>query len=69
MYEYGGRGMGFERVAQMVKETPTSVLCDVWGASPEYVQLCRMAPHHMTVHEVGELAAANGMKLPDILAV
>lgn len=64
-----GIKMRFERVLELAKATPTSVLCEAWGASPEYVNLCKIAAHHMTLQEAGDLAAAHGLELPDILGV
>jgi hypothetical protein len=61
--------MHFERVKQLAEATPTSALCEAWGACPEYVNLCKIGVHNMTVSEAGELAALHGMKLPDILGV
>lgn len=61
--------MHFERVARLANETPTGVLCEAWGAVPEYVELCKMGVRNMTVGEAGELAAIHGLTLPDILAV
>jgi hypothetical protein len=45
------------------------VLCDVWGASSHYVDLCKLGTHQMTLEEAGELAALHGLKLPDLFAV
>lgn len=61
--------MRFQRVLELAKTTPTSVLCDAWGASPEYVASRKSAAHTMTIQEVGDLAAVYGLKLPDVLAV
>lgn len=64
-----GDGMRFERVAELARETPTSVLCEAWGAGHHYVELCKLRVHEMTIEEAGELAAVHGLRLPDILAV
>ena len=61
--------MPFQRVVELANATPTSVLCETWGASPEYVELCKTAARHITIDEAGDLAALHGLKLPDILAV
>ena len=61
--------MRFERVQELAAATPTGVLCDAWSASPEYVELCKVAVRRMTLEEAGELAAVHGLTLPDILAV
>lgn len=61
--------MSFKQVINLVNATPTGALCEAWGACPEYVTLCKIGVHNMTVREAGELAALHGLKLPDILAV
>lgn len=61
--------MSFERVTELVNSTPTAVLCEAWGACPEYVTLCRLGAHNMTIQEAGELADLHGLTLPDIIAV
>lgn len=61
--------MRFQHVIELANATPTSVLCEAWGASPEYVELCKIAAHQMTLEEAGDLAAVHGLKLPDLFAV
>jgi hypothetical protein len=61
--------MRFELLTKLANDTPTSVLCDVWGASSHYVDLCKLGTHQMTLEEAGELAALHGLKLPDLFAV
>lgn len=61
--------MRFERALELVKATPTSVLCEAWGASPSYVASRKRAEHPMSLREAGDLAELHGMTLPDILAV
>lgn len=61
--------MRFERVRELAAATPTGVLCEAWSACPEYVELCKVAVHRMTLDEAGQLAAVHGLTLPDILAI
>lgn len=61
--------MRFQRVVELANATPTSVLCEAWGESPEYVELRKIGVQQMTLGEAGDLAAVHGLKLPDILAV
>jgi phenylalanyl-tRNA synthetase alpha subunit len=67
--EIWGLHMRFDRVLEIANATPTSVLCEAWGASPEYVELCKIGVQHMTLSEAGDLASVHGLKLPDILGV
>lgn len=61
--------MHFQRVIELANATPTSVLCEAWGESAEYVATRQRSEHPMTLQEAGDLAAVHGLKLPDILAV
>lgn len=69
MFESGEERMQFERVEALARETPTSVICEAWGASRHYVELCKLRVREMTIEEAGDLADLHGLKLPDILAV
>jgi hypothetical protein len=61
--------MGFERVLELAKATPTSLLCEAWGASPSYVASRKRADHPMSLREAGDLAELHGLSLLDVLAV
>lgn len=61
--------MQFERVVDLAKATPTSVLCEAWGASAEDVNTCKQGERPMTIREAGALADVHGLKLLDVLAV
>lgn len=61
--------MGFERVVELAKATPISVLCEAWGASPNYVASRKRAEHPMSLREAGDLAELHGLQLLDVLAV
>lgn len=61
--------MGFERAVKLANDTPTSVLCEAWGASPEYVASRKRADHPMSLREAGDLAELHGLRLLDVLAV
>lgn len=64
-----GEEMQFERLVEVASGTPTSVLCEAWGANHHYVELCKLRVNQMTLEEAGDLAALHGMKLPDIFGV
>lgn len=64
-----GSTMRFQRVTALANATPTSVLCEVWGESPEYVASRQNSEHPMTVKEAGELAEVHGLKLEGVLGV
>jgi hypothetical protein len=61
--------MRFQRVVDLATATPTSVLCEVWGESSEYVVSRKRAEHPMSIREAGALAEVHGLKLLDILTV
>lgn len=61
--------MRFQRVVDLARSTPTSVLCEAWGESPEYVVSRKRAEHSMTLREAGDLAEIHGMTLLDLLAL
>ncbi|GAP53828.1 hypothetical protein AHiyo6_03930 [Arthrobacter sp. Hiyo6] len=61
--------MGFERVVELANGTPTSVLCEAWGASPEYVTSRKRAEFPMSLREAGDLAEVHGMNLLDVLSL
>ena len=61
--------MRFQRVIKLANDTPTSVLCEVWGESPEYVAGRQRQEHPMSLREAGDLAEVHGLKLLDVLAV
>jgi transcriptional regulator of met regulon len=67
VFDIFGDDMQFERVVELANATPTSVLCEAWEATPEDVDLLKSRVQHMTLSQAGELAAVNGLKLPDIL--
>lgn len=67
--EIWGFNMGFERVLELANTTPTGVLCEAWGASPEHVAGCKNADHPMTLREAGDLAELHGLRLLDVLTV
>lgn len=62
-------GVNFERIRELMAETPISSLHRIWGERPAYMDLRNIDVRAMTVEEAGELAALHGIKLPDILAV
>ena len=61
--------MRFQRVVELANATPTSVLCEAWGESPEYVVSRKCADHPMSIREAGALAEVHGLKLLDVLTV
>jgi hypothetical protein len=61
--------MQFERVMQLARDTPTSVLCDAWGASVEHVAGRKKGERPMTIREAGALADLHGLTLLDVLAL
>jgi hypothetical protein len=67
--EIWGFNMGFESAVELAKATPTSVLCEAWGESPEYVASRKSADRPMSLREAGDLAELHGLTLLDILPV
>jgi hypothetical protein len=61
--------MRFQRVVDLANDTPTSVLCEVWGKSSEYVASRQRSEHPMSLKEAGDLAEVYGLKLLDVLPV
>ena len=61
--------MRFEHVMDLARATPTGVLCEVWGASPDEVTSCKKGERPMTVREAGALADVHGLTLLDVLSV
>jgi hypothetical protein len=61
--------MRFERLVELANATPTSVLCEAWGSTPEYVDGRKHCEHPMSLREAGALAELHGLKLLDVLAV
>lgn len=61
--------MRFQRVVDLANATPTSVLCEAWGASPTEVASCKNGERPMTLREAGALADVHGLKLQDVLTV
>jgi hypothetical protein len=61
--------MQFERVIDLAKATPTSVLCKAWGASAEHVDSRKKGERPMSLREAGALADVHGLKLLDVLTV
>lgn len=61
--------MQFEHVMQLARDTPTSVLCEAWGASPTEVSSRTKGERPMTIREVGALADLHGMKLLDVITL
>lgn len=61
--------MQFERAVALARDTPTTVLCEAWGTSPDVVRGRKKGEHPMTLREAGALAELHGMKLVDVLAV
>jgi hypothetical protein len=59
--------MRFERVFELAKATPTSVLCEAWGASDDAVDARKRARTPITIREAGSLAELHGLRLEDIL--
>jgi len=59
----------FERVTNLAIATPTGVLCEAWGSTPEHVAERKSAGSPMTIREVGALAELHGMKLEDVLSI
>lgn len=64
-----GSTMRFQHVTELANSTPASVLCEVWGESPEYVASRQNSEHPMTIKEAGDLAEVHGLKLEGVLAV
>ena len=64
-----GLTMRFQRVIELANNTPTSVLCEAWGESPEYVASRQRQEHPLTLKEAGDLAEVHGLTLQDILSV
>ena len=61
--------MHFKRAIQLAAATPTGVLCDAWGLSPEDVDARKSERTPLTVREAGSLAELHGLLLQDILSV
>jgi hypothetical protein len=61
--------MRFQGVVELANATPTSVLCEAWGESSDYVASRKRAEHPMTLREAGDLAEVHGLKLLDVLSV
>lgn len=61
--------MQFDRAVKLARDTPTSVLCEAWGASPVEVFSRKSGERPMTIREAGALADMHGLKLLDILPV
>jgi hypothetical protein len=61
--------MQFERLTELANATPTSVLCQVWGESTEYVASRQRAEQPMSLREAGDLAEVHGLKLEDVLTI
>ena len=61
--------MRFQSIVELANATPTSVLCEAWGESPEYVVSRKICEHPMSLREAGDLAEVHGLKLLDILPV
>jgi hypothetical protein len=61
--------MGFQRVVELANATPTSVLCEAWGASADDVISAKTAKRSMTISEVGALAEVHGLELLDVLTL
>lgn len=59
--------MGFQRVLELANDTPTSVLCEAWGESPEDVDDRKRARTPLTIREAGSLAELHGIRLEDVL--
>jgi hypothetical protein len=64
-----GLMMRFQRVVKLANDTPTSVLCEVWGESSDYVESRKRSEHPMSLKEAGDLAEVHGLTLLDVLAV
>jgi hypothetical protein len=61
--------MGFQRVMSLARATPTSVLCDAWGANADEVDACKKGERPMTIREAGALAELHDLTLLDVLTV
>lgn len=61
--------MRFQRVVNLANDTPTSVLCEIWGESSDYVESRKRSEHPLSLKEAGDLAEVHGLKLLDVLAV
>ena len=59
----------FERVTNLAIATPTGVLCEAWGSTPEHVAERKSADSPMTIREAGAVAELHGLLLEDILPV
>lgn len=65
----GLEDMQFDRVVGLARDTPTSVLCAAWGASPVEVFSRKSGERPMSLREAGALADVHGLKLLDVLTV
>lgn len=61
--------MPFRRITELANATPTRVLCDTWGTTPERVAEVQRAECCMTIREAGDLAEIHGMELLDVLTL
>ena len=61
--------MRFQSIVELANATPTSVLCEAWGESPEYVASRKICEHPMSLREAGALADVHGLTLLDVLPV
>ncbi|UUG70056.1 helix-turn-helix DNA binding domain protein [Arthrobacter phage Zucker] len=61
--------MKFERVVNLARDTPTSVLCEAWGANAEEVATRKKGERPITIREAGALAEVHGLTLLDVLTV
>jgi hypothetical protein len=59
--------MHFQRVLELANATPTSVLCEAWGESPEHVTSVKRAERDANLREAGDLAELHGLRLEDVL--
>lgn len=64
-----GYKMQFARALELSAATPTSVLCEAWGASPEHVAGRKRGEVPMNLREAGDLAKLHGMNLEDVLPI
>lgn len=61
--------MHFQTAVSLARATPTTVLCEAWEVTPEYVAGRKSGELPMNLREAGDLAALHGLLLQDVLSV
>lgn len=65
----GKKDMQFERVVELARDTPISVLREAWGVTTSEVMSRKSGERPMSIREAGALADLHGLKLLDVLAI